>query len=52
MILDDPFLLKYIISEIEFMKTIKGKNIIGLKEYHEDEDAYYLIMELADRNLR
>jgi len=33
------------------MKELKGENFVELKEYFEDEEGYYIVMEYCDCNL-
>jgi serine/threonine protein kinase len=49
---EDPTMEEYIMSEIEFMQKVKGTNLIKMIEFFEDEYAYYLLLELADKNLK
>ena len=49
---EQPYLSEYINAEIDFMKTIKGRNIIQFIEFFEDDYGFYIIMEHADLNLK
>ena len=38
-------------EEVNIMKELKGENFVELKEYFEDEEGYYIVMEYCDCNL-
>ena len=48
---DQPFLIHYIQTEIESMKTIQSNNTIRLYENYEDKLNFFFVMEYFEDNL-